>query len=70
MAPIDEKEHAERRMRRLLEDCGLPEPDEVVYGERSIELLWHEHKVAVVVDLDEFGERDAHGGYEREGVAG
>jgi hypothetical protein len=69
MAPIDEKQHAERKLRRLLEDYGLPEPDEVVYGEQVIELLWHDRKVAVVVELDAFGELDAHGGYEREGIA-
>jgi hypothetical protein len=69
MAPTDQKEQAERRMRQMLEDYGLPEPDEVVHGERSIELLWHDRKVAVVVELDGFGERDAHGGYEREGIS-
>lgn len=69
MALIDQKEHAERKLRRLLEDYGLPEPDEVVRGERTIELLWHDRKVAVVVELDGFGELDARGGYEREGIA-
>ena len=68
MAPIDEKQQAERRMLQLLEDGGLPRPDAVEYGERCIRLLWHDRKVAVVVDLDEFGERDAFGDYDHEGL--
>ena len=43
-------------MRTLLEDAGLPEPDEVEYGEDCIRLLWHDRKVAVVVDFDDFNE--------------
>jgi hypothetical protein len=44
-------ENAERRVRELLSDRGLPEPDEVEYREESILLLWHEQQLAVVVDL-------------------
>ena len=48
-----EHEAAERDMRELLEHSGLPQPDEVEYRERSILMLWHETKLAVVIDLDE-----------------
>jgi hypothetical protein len=68
MAPIDKKRQAERRFLRLLEDSGLPLPDEVEYGENCVRLLWLDRKVVVVVDLDEFGENDANGGYTREGI--
>ena len=40
-------------MRELLTGEGLPQPDEVEYRDASIVLLWHETKLAVVVDLDE-----------------
>lgn len=40
-------------MRELLARKGLPQPDEVEYRERSLALLWHEQKAAVVIDLDE-----------------
>jgi hypothetical protein len=40
-------------MRELVERAGLPEPDEVEYDPDSILLLWHEHKLAVVVDVND-----------------
>ena len=69
MATIDKKQRAERKMLRLLEDAGLPAPDEVHYGENCVRLLWHDRKVAVVVELDDFDEIDAHGGYTIEDIA-
>jgi hypothetical protein len=39
-------------MRQLLEREQLPEPDEIEHREDSIVLLWHEQRLAVVVDLD------------------
>jgi hypothetical protein len=69
MATIDKKQRAERKMLRLLEDAGLPAPDEVQYGENCVRLLWHDRKVAVVVELDDFDEIDAHGGYTIEDIA-
>ena len=69
MAPIDQKQRAERRMLRLLDDSGLPLPDEVEYGENCVRFLWHDLKVAVVLDLDEFDELDADGGYTHDGLA-
>jgi hypothetical protein len=68
MAPIDRKQQAERRMLRLLEDSGLPRPDEVDYGDQCVRFLWHDLKVAVVVELDEFAEIDARGGYDHDGL--
>ena len=53
MAITSEHEAAERAMRELLETEGLPQPDEVDYRETSILLLWHETKLAVVIDLEE-----------------
>jgi hypothetical protein len=52
---------AERDMRELLADAGLPEPDEVDYDETSVVFLWHDRKLAVVVDLDEAGADVAEG---------
>jgi hypothetical protein len=69
MAPIDIKQRAERRMRELLNSVGLPEPDEVQYGHRSIRLLWHDRKVAVVVDVSELDEIDGNEGYVPGGIA-
>ena len=69
MAPIDQKRLVERRMLALLEDSGLPLPDEVEYGTQCVRFLWLDRKLAVVVDLDEtVGEVDANGGYTREGI--
>jgi hypothetical protein len=49
---ISEHERAEAQMRVLLENGGLPEPDEVEYDEASIVLRWVEQELTVVVDLD------------------
>lgn len=68
MAPIDHKQQAERRFLALLEDSGLPLPDEVEYGARCVRFLWLDRKVVVVVELEEFGEVDANGGYTRAGI--
>ena len=40
-------------MRELLEDSGVPPPDEVEYGYTCIRLFWHETKSVVVIDIDE-----------------
>jgi hypothetical protein len=63
VAPIDQKQRIERRMWSLLREYGLPLPDEVQYGERCVRFLWHDRKVAVVVDLDDFEEIDSVGDY-------
>jgi hypothetical protein len=69
MAPIDNKQRAEQRMRSLLDNAGLPAPDEVQYGHASIRLLWHDRKVAVVVDVSDFDEIDGNEGYVPDGIA-
>jgi hypothetical protein len=53
MATLAQKIEAEEKMRRLLADNGMPEPDEVEYGHTCIRLLWHDQKAVVVVDIDE-----------------
>ena len=47
-----EHEAAERRFREIVRAADLPEPDEVEYDEASVVFLWHEKKLAVVIDLD------------------
>jgi hypothetical protein len=68
VAPIDQKQRAERQIRRLLEDSGLPAPDEVEYGLACIRFLWLDPKVALVVDLDDLDEIDANGGNTIDGL--
>jgi hypothetical protein len=52
VATLRQKIAAERKVRELLAQDGVPEPDEVEYGYTCIRLLWHEPKVALVVDID------------------
>jgi hypothetical protein len=71
MATLKQKIDAERKLRVLLRDEGLPAPDEVEYGSTCIRFLWHESKACVVVDIDELGDEsvavsrtgDAAGGH-------
>jgi len=49
---MDEQDRAEAAIRRRIEDSELPEPDEIVYRETDVVLVWHEHKLAVGVDLE------------------
>ena len=55
MAITGEHAAAERAFRELLPEAGLPQPDEVEYREESVVFLWHETKLAVIVDLDGTG---------------
>ena len=67
--PIDQKRLVERRFMALIEDSGLPLPDEVEYGTACVRFLWLDQKVVVIVDIDEtLGDVDANGGYTREGI--
>jgi hypothetical protein len=46
------REDAAAAIRRLLEDHSLPEPDQILpHEDGGIVCLWHEEKVAVIVDL-------------------
>jgi hypothetical protein len=52
MATRAHLEDADRRMRSIIAQAGLPEPDEVNYHEDDgeLELLWYEPKLAVIVE--------------------
>jgi hypothetical protein len=68
VAPIDIKQRAERRMLELIDGAGLPPPDTIEHGERCVRFLWHDRKVAVVVDVSEFDELDGNEGHIPEGI--
>lgn len=53
MATLAQKIEAEERMRDLLEQGGLPQPDHVEYGFTCIRLFFEETKTVVVIDIDE-----------------
>jgi hypothetical protein len=63
MATLKQKVDTERRMRELMENEGLPEPDRVEYGHTCIRLFWDAAKAVVVVDIDPPSE-----GYDDEAV--
>ena len=56
MTTLEMKIKAEVRMRELLEQEGLPPPDEVEYGFGCVRLFFHETKTVVIVDVDDYGE--------------
>src|SRR4051812_29867158 len=51
MPPTSQHLAAERAFRELLDENDLPRPDTVEYEEASVVFLWHETKLAVVIDL-------------------
>jgi hypothetical protein len=53
MATLEQKIEAEKRMRGLLEESGLPQPDHVEYGFTCIRLFFEATKQVVVIDIDE-----------------
>ncbi len=53
MATLAQKIEAEKRMRDLLEENGLPQPDRVEYGYTCIRLFFMETKHVVIIDIDE-----------------
>ena len=53
MATLAQKIEAETRMRDLLEESGLPQPDHVEYGFTCIRLFFEDTKTVVVVDIDD-----------------
>jgi len=53
MATLAQKIETEQRMRELLEDNGLPQPDMVEYGFTCIRLLFEASKTVVVIDIDD-----------------
>jgi hypothetical protein len=52
MATLAQKIEAEHKMRELIAQGGLPDPDHVEYGYTCIRLIWLEQKLAVVIDID------------------
>lgn len=44
---------AEAHIRRLLEDGGLPPPDEVEHHPAELVVLYHDEKLAFTFELDE-----------------
>ena len=52
MTNLERKIDCERQVRDWLDEHGLPQPDEVEYPEASVVFLWHETKLAVVIDLE------------------
>ena len=48
--PIDLRHETEAHIREVLAQAGLPAPDEIVYGEGGITLLWHEQKLCITID--------------------
>jgi hypothetical protein len=59
MAPTTRHHEAEAAFRRLIDDGEFAEPDEVRYDDDSVVFLWHEPKLAVVVDLEDAPEARA-----------
>ena len=53
MATLAQKIQAEARMRELLEENDMPQPDHVEYGFTCIRLFFNETKTVVVVDIDD-----------------
>jgi hypothetical protein len=53
VATLAQKIDTETRMRKLLEEGGLPQPDRVEYGYTCIRLFFEDSKTVVVIDIDE-----------------
>ena len=56
MATLAQKIEAETRMREVLADGGLPDPDRIEYGHGCIRLFFEEPKVVLVIDIDDDSE--------------
>jgi hypothetical protein len=58
MASIERIQDARRRFLAIAAEAGLPEPDEQHYfeAEDELEFVWHEQKLAVVVELGDEAE--------------
>ena len=48
----------EDRMRQLLDETGLPQPDDIAHLSRAVIFLWYDTKAFVLVDLDEMPDGD------------
>lgn len=63
MATLKQKIRAEQRMRELLDQEGMPEPDAVEYGHGCIRLFFDQPKVVLIIDIDS-PEEAVQGSYE------
>jgi hypothetical protein len=52
MATLAQKVKCEQRMRKLLKEGGLPEPDGVEYGYTCVRFFFAESRTCLVVDID------------------
>jgi hypothetical protein len=52
MATLAQKIECEERMRNLLRENGLPEPDGVEYGFTCVRFFFEDQATCVVVDID------------------
>lgn len=52
MATLAQKIECEQKMRKLLEENGLPEPHAVEYGYTCVRFFFWESKACVIVDID------------------
>lgn len=52
MATIRQRNQVERKLRELIADNGLPEPDVIEHGFTCVRALWFDRKLAVVIDID------------------
>ena len=59
MATLAQKIEAEMRMRDLLEDNGLPQPDRVEYGFTCIRLFFNDTKHVIIIDIDDPDDTEA-----------
>ena len=53
MASLAQKIEAEKRMRDLLQEAALPQPDYVEYGFTCIRLFFGRTKQVIIIDIDE-----------------
>ena len=45
-------------MRQLLDDAGLPHPDDTAHLSRAVVFIWYDTKAFVLVDMDEMPHDD------------
>jgi hypothetical protein len=56
MVPIEMRLKAERRIRQLLVEARVAQPDIVQYGRSFIHLFWRTAKVSMLVEITDQGE--------------
>ena len=52
MSTLKHHLEADVRIRRLLEENGLPAPDAIEYEEHSVWVFWDEPRVALEIELE------------------